>query len=389
MRNLCDQVKKRLWIASPFIGNWPAVRKILGRKWVDNGDINVRLITDISENGNLNPVTIKWFRNRGEIKTIKGLHAKIYIIDDSAILSSANLTSTAFSKRYEVGILLSDKEAQTLFDLYSDWWNKVANDIPLDWTPKAYQHKVSKEKEETFGKNLKVLWPLPPDPGNPVSKLIPRFLDYESFLQLYSDFAKEYSKIQRLWPDTYLFFETDAFLNYLFHHAPGKPTQRFRKDKPRTLDRQSRKKEIRKYAALFKKWLSEGSEGLETSRWRQEGSKKIKEILSKDKIERLGKEEIKQVVDILNCMNSMPLAKAMFLNPQNNNVKAIQSAWKNLLYGAAPLQVRMSECKNRLKYFGRSSIHELLGYFNPDKYPLRNTNSSAGLRFFGYDISVY
>jgi len=85
----------------------------------------------------------------------------------------------------------------------------------------------------------------------------------------------------------------------------------------------------------------------------------------------------------------MPLAKSMFLNPRNNDIKTICNAWENLFYGTAPLQSKMSECKNSLKYFGRSSIHELLGYFEPNKYPLRNSNSSAGLRFFGYDISAY
>lgn len=386
LRSLCDGVRKRLWIASPFIGSWTAVRKITGRKWVENGDVMVRLLTDISDGKNLNPETFKCFRDRGEIKTIKGIHAKIYIIDDCAILTSANLTSTAFSKRYEVGIYLSNEEAQSLISLYNDWWANVANDIPSEWVPRR---TAKKEKEETSSENLEIIWELPSDPGDPISKLTPRFRDYESFLRLYCNFAELYSEVQRLWPNTYLFFETDAFLNYLFHHAKGKPTQRYRKVKPRNLNRNEKKKKIKKYGSLFKKWLLEGSEDVETTHWREEGSKIIKKLLSKDKIEKLNKEEIKQVVDRLNCMNSMPLAKSMFLNPKNNDIEAIRNAWKNLLCGSAPLQARMSECKNSLKYFGRSSIHELIGYFSPDKYPLRNTNSSAGLRFFGYDVSTY
>lgn len=85
----------------------------------------------------------------------------------------------------------------------------------------------------------------------------------------------------------------------------------------------------------------------------------------------------------------MPLTKSKFLNPKNNDIETICSAWEKLLYGSAPLQARMSECKNTLKYFGNSSIQELIGFFDPEKYPLRNANSNAGLRFFGYDISAY
>jgi hypothetical protein len=44
LRSLCDCVQKRLWIASPFIGKWTAVRKILGRRWVDEANAVVRLI---------------------------------------------------------------------------------------------------------------------------------------------------------------------------------------------------------------------------------------------------------------------------------------------------------------------------------------------------------
>jgi hypothetical protein len=390
LRSLCNKVRKRLWIASPFIKNWTNVRKILGREWVDNGEVTVRLLTDISEVGNLNYGTIKCFRARGEIKTLTGLHAKIYIIDDFALVTSANLTGTAFSKRHEIGIILSKNEAQPLISIYNDWWENLAENIPSDWLPSISSRTGKKEREETLGKNLKVLWKLPSDPGDPFPKLTPRFLDYDSFLKKYRDFAEIYTKIQRLWPKTPLFFETDAFLNYLFHHAKDRPTRQYIKGKPRKLNRNEREKEIKKYASLFKKWLlKEGSEDVETSQWREEGTKIIRKLLSREKIQTLNYKEIKQVVDKLNCMNSVPIVKSKFLNPENNDINTIRKAWSILLYGSAPLQIRMSECKNNLKSFGRSSIHELLGYFDPTKYPLRNRNSSAGLRFFGYDVSVY
>jgi hypothetical protein len=35
---------------------------------------------------------------------------------------------------------------------------------------------------------------------------------------------------------------------------------------------------------------------------------------------------------------------------------------------------------------GKAAIQETLGYYDPDKYPLRNANTNAGLRFLGYDV---
>jgi hypothetical protein len=391
LRSLCDCVQKRLWIASPFIGNWTAVRKILGRRWVDDGNVVVRLITDISEISNFNYKTIKCFHERGEIKSIKGLHAKIYIIDDWALLTSANLTNTAFSKRYEIGVFLFGEEAKSLINIYNEWWENVVEDIPLDWVSKlSHQRKIINEKEEVSGKGLPVLWKLPPDPGDPYYKFAARFLDYDSFLSSYHKFAEIYVKnAQRIWPDAPLYFETDSFLNYLFHHAPGTPTRQYKKKEPRRLSEKERKREIIKYFRLFKKWVSEGSEGIEKTRWREESSKEIRKLLSKENILKINRDDIKKVVDQLNCMNSVPLAKSMFLNPKNNKVEKIRDAWTSLLHGDKPRPARMNYCKNTLKYFGRSSIHEILGYFEPDKYPLRNTNSNAGLRFFGYDVSAY
>jgi len=49
----------------------------------------------------------------------------------------------------------------------------------------------------------------------------------------------------------------------------------------------------------------------------------------------------------------------------------------------------MSECDGRLRHFGKSSIQELVAFYRPNKFPLRNTNANAGLRFFGYDVPVY
>jgi hypothetical protein len=389
LRALCDKAEERLWIASPFVGAWSAIRKILGRRWFDNSNISVRLLTDASNPNNFDLRTIRIFNQRGEIKSLNGLHAKIYIIDNNVLVTSANLTGTAFSKRYEVGIPLTGLQAQEAQTLYLNWWEHLAEPIPENRLSSRSHNKQRRYNEEFSGTALPLLWELPEDPGDPIEDLPSGFRDYNGFLTSYRDFAKIYANVQRLWSNRPLYFETDAFLNYLFHHAPGKPTQKYRQLSPRRLNAKEKHIEIKKYALMFEKWISEGSQGVEFQHRREDSSKIIKDLLNKNRISSITRKDIEQIANQLNCMNSLPLAKTMFLNARNNSLDIIRSAWENLLYGNSSLQNRMGSCANELYYFGRSSIHELLGFFNPDTYPIRNSNSSAGLRFFGYDVSAY
>lgn len=354
LRSLCNTVKNRLWIASPFIGNWAAVRKILGKEWIDNNNVMVRLMTDISESRNLDPETIGYFNRRGEIKDLRGLHAKIYIVDDCAVLTSANLTNTAFSKRYEVGAFLTKNEAKSLVKIYNGWWENIAKEMPVDWVPKISRRRPTIEGEETSGERLPALWELPPDPGQPGGTLSPRFLDHESFLKTYCDFSKTYARIQRprVWPDCPLYFEVDSFLNYLFHEAPGIPAQTYKSKRRRLLTKAKREKEITKYARRFRIWISKDGD----TRWREASSKLIGKLLGSRNISRIDRDDVRQIVDQLNCMNSVPIAKKKFINPKNNSLIKIRRSWRNLFYGPGPLQARMSQCEHSLRYFGRSSV---------------------------------
>jgi hypothetical protein len=77
--------------------------------------------------------------------------------------------------------------------------------------------------------------------------------------------------------------------------------------------------------------------------------------------------------------------RTRFLNPRNNRLSAVRAEWKFLLHGTDdPIEARMTRCNQRLFGFGQSAVQELPGWYEPKKYPIRNANSSAGLRFLGY-----
>lgn len=75
LRSLADSVERRLWVASPYIGSWKAVRKILGSAWQK---VDVRLLTD-KDSGILAQDTIEQFAAHRPVRSLEGLHAKLYI----------------------------------------------------------------------------------------------------------------------------------------------------------------------------------------------------------------------------------------------------------------------------------------------------------------------
>lgn len=391
MRKLCDGIEFRLWIASPYLGRLKSIFSILGAKWLKDSKVSVRLITDIHELGKLSQKTIRLFENRGKVKTLRGLHAKIYIIDNKVLITSANLTATAFSKRYEVGCLLRKSGAKHTIKLYETWWKKKAEKLPYKWWEGLRQSKEKNESsEDEDGNGLTGLWHLPASPKKiQKTETTKGFLDYHSFFEKYQDLSNNYGRIQRLKRNMPIYLEIDGFLDYLFHHGK-QPSKKYGKlkgrpiIKPNTLNDEQKTVHLKKYCRLFADWVKDGND----INWRVKASKLIRTKLKAINIYSIDRKDIKEIVNRLNCMNSLPLNKVRFLNPQNNKIKTIRNAWFVLLHSDEDLQVRMRKCRDMLKWFGNSSVQELLGFYYPQKYPIRNSNVNAGLRFFGYYVSI-
>jgi hypothetical protein len=231
LRKLSEQATERIWIVSPYIGRWPAVSALLGGTWWLGSTVTLQVITDVSDAGNVHRGTLLHLLNRGLVKTLAGVHAKIYIIDDQAIVASANLTETGFTKRREIAVLLGGPEATDTISLFKTWWETLAQELTPESIEQLEIEKPSDFSPEREGAGLPVLWPLPPKPDGALFEAPGGaeggFASYQRFLKHYNEFAAAYAGVQRLWPDAPLFLETDAFLNYLFHEAEGKPSFEF------------------------------------------------------------------------------------------------------------------------------------------------------------------
>jgi hypothetical protein len=386
IRGLSDDAKRSVSVVSPYIGRWPAVAAILGGNWWLGSPLVCRVITDLSTPSNVIRGTLKRLMNRGLVRSLPGVHAKIYIFDQQAVVTSANLTETAFTKRREIGIHLNHLEAEETIRRFESWWSLSGQDLTEDSLPPLTSSETEFAQEfECL--NLKQLWPLPDKPDDRLfadtdEKAHYKFRSFQQFVSLYNELAISYQRLGRMW-DGPLFLEVDSFLNYLFHEAPGQPSLKYSDNNvPRKLSSSEREMELQRHVADYKKWASTR----EDERWREAYSKLVQERIAKTTIGSLSIEEAKEVVDCLNCMNARQLNKHKFLQPHNNDIRAIRAAWRNLLFGEGSVEKRMQECDHALMFFGPSSVQELLGWFYPNEMPIRNNNSDAGLRFFGFRV---
>lgn len=383
LRELSDGAHERAWIVSPYIGRWPAITCLLGTSWWMRAAFDFRVITDLSEASNVNAGTLSWLLDRGSIRSLPGVHAKVYIFDNQALVTSANLTETAFTKRREIGLLLTAEEADDAINAFSAWWTVGQAVSDADRQQLKASRNLAGFPETTSGADLKTLWDLPPKPDQSLfaCKEAESAGLYGQFLQHYRELAEIYESEQRIWKDAPLYVEVDAFLNFLFHEG-AKPSEPFRSPAgPRQLTMGQRKEAVRQHASEFAAWLNAH---LGEKEWRTTRLHTVQNLLAKDAIGNLNMDGVHKVLDCIHAMGALPWPKMQFLQAPQNTIEAIRKAWSELLFGEGNEERRILRCQEMLYNFGPSSTQELLGCFYPDKYPLKNTNVDAGLRFFGY-----
>ena len=367
LREHCDQAKERIWIASPYIGNFKDVQKIIGGNWMRN-HVDFRVLTDV-ESGFIRHDTYTQFKEspNTEIRSLLSLHAKIYLIDDWCLLTSANLTGMAFSARHEVGQVLSGIErVVTLFD---QWWQKAQAVSSLPPSPS----KTLTNREDSI--KYKALYKLPKYTSGASDQFLKKCDQFKEFASLYESVTGRNQQMVR--EGFSLYEEVDYFFNYLYHYHPDEPSKEYTKE-VRSLTSREVKQEIRRYFKLMSMSYAPGS-GL----WRLDRRDRIREILPFE-IQSPKKEEIKEVLGCLHCLYSYSWNKPKILS--ENNPRSIARAWNKLINAPFIDAQLIEEVIGEIKYFGMSSACELIAWYYPEKYPMINSNSESGMRFFGFDI---
>ena len=364
LREHCDQAKERIWIASPYIGNFKDVQKIIGGNWM-RSHIDFRVLTDV-ESGFIRHDTYTGFiaSPHTEIRSLLSLHAKIYLIDDWCLLTSANLTGMAFSARHEVGQVVSGPEQVVkLFDL---WWKKAQ---AVSSVPKSLPKSLADREDLPKPKRL---YKLPQYTSGAGDRFLQKCDQFKEFASLYESVT---GRNQQMVDDGFtLYEEVDYFFNFLYHNHPDKPSKEYTKE-VRSLN--SREEEIRHYFELM-------SYESKKERWRLDRRNRIRELLPFKAGSSPRKEKIEEVLDCLHCLHSYPINKTKILS--ENDPRSIARAWNKLINAPFINAQLLEEVIGEIKNFGMSSACELIAWYYPKKYPMINRNSESGMRFFGFDI---
>lgn len=368
LRDKCENAQSRIWIASPYIGGLKDVQKIIGGKW-QLPSIDCRVLTDV-DSGFIRVDTFDEFTNNNkEVRTLDSLHAKIYIVDDWCLVTSANLTGTAFLCRYEMGI--ASTNVTEVESTYLRWWGMASVVTALNKKPQ--KALVDYQDGHSFKKKFKAK---PYNSGKQDK--------YDAICEKYKEFATLYKRVTGRNPQMVsdgftLLQEVDYLFNYLYHDHPSTPSHGQKVS--RFLSQTQREHDIKKY---FKDMCNYYKH--DPQRWRLDRTRIIQKLLDKKHIKKLSWDDAKDVVFCLHCLSSYPINRTKFLNPQNNSLDDIKDCWYQLLHTGKIDSLKIKYITDRLNNFGLSSIYELIGWFYPNDYPLMNENSHCGMRFFGYKI---
>ncbi|WXU00150.1 MAG: hypothetical protein Ctma_0861 [Catillopecten margaritatus gill symbiont] len=126
--DLVKSANERIYLSSPFIKE-TVVDLIVDNK---NDGIDCKLLTKFTlpnMNGSgLDLSAVQKLKDNGfSLKSIGNLHAKIFIFDNQAIITSANLTNGGLHRNLEYGVLLENE-------------NEIENDFLGYYNDKKYQH---------------------------------------------------------------------------------------------------------------------------------------------------------------------------------------------------------------------------------------------------------
>jgi hypothetical protein len=142
-----QEENSRVRIICPFIKEQAALR-ILEHGRPQNLQVITRFDLDAFVEGASDVEALQILQSRGaQIRGIRNLHAKVYLIGSNAIVTSANLTMQALRRNHEFGFESSDPEIfNTCAKYFEDLWQRAGKSVSrskLDQWYGKVQHALS------------------------------------------------------------------------------------------------------------------------------------------------------------------------------------------------------------------------------------------------------
>lgn len=348
-------------------------------------------------------VTVRYYTDRS-------FHAKLYIIDDVAMVGSANLTGAGLMTNREVSVVLrKDRDPAfdalpAMFNLFWDYADVLTGEI-CDRYEQAFKTIGKPREEEEFQAHLERLVPASTPPSAKVGseivskqrsflqglrrkydeQLIPAFREVASVFEDIGERRREFVSGD---PE----IELGRFLGWLrIAHAPRESWA------------ETSLAEMPERRERIVRFLADWSAIEDTTAGDMfDANKEVANIerlrgafVSPQSIEKL---EYDALFDALTGVHAFydrlrfvsgGLAGLRVDFAQRNSLGAIKETLTYLLHGSGTALERAYDCiydeKRRLGGFGEACVMELLGWTNEDRPPI-NGRTIKALRFLGFDV---
>ncbi len=130
IQNKSQETKDIMWVCSPNLG--ADAHEVFSQEILKNKHADIRFvfkITDLSvKNGDVNPYEVQYIMehfNSDNVKSYDNFNSSIYIFDNSALITSANLTKSAFESSLETGVLLDGTEVDEVKSFFNTLWENA------------------------------------------------------------------------------------------------------------------------------------------------------------------------------------------------------------------------------------------------------------------------
>jgi len=124
------ETKDILWVCSPNLGE--GAHQVFSQEILRNTAADTRFMFRVSDfyikSGDVNPYEIQYFMehfNGDNVKSHDNFNSNIYIFDNSALITSANLTELAFESSVETGLLLEGSDVNEVKSFFNSLWENA------------------------------------------------------------------------------------------------------------------------------------------------------------------------------------------------------------------------------------------------------------------------
>ena len=399
------QPRKAL-LASPFYTTYSPIEKLTEK------GCEVLLIVRLCEA--TNPTALRKAMENSLVSvryyTDRKFHPKLYIIDDVALVGSANLTRSGLEANREVSVVLKkdrDPAFQSLPMIFDNLWNyaDVLTDKILDAFEKVYKNQNFAKQKQDFEKDLanKIPWVSPQSiivGSETVTK-------ERSFLQ---SFRRKYDEVLIPYHNEIMYLtkkaglgrpeyngtdpqiEMGRFLGWVrLVHGPGDDWKR-----SPLRDKSDRAENIAHYVSEWQSTSNTVARDMYDAESEIRNIAYLKEVFGDTA--RLKGLTYDEIFDGLTSCHAF-LEQLRFTKggleglridfKKRNELKSIKSTLSYLIHGAGDQVQRAYDClydeQYKLERFGEASIMELVGWSSSERPPFNN-RTIRGMRFLGYDV---